>query len=482
MAARLPEAEPLDRREGPNEQEGESTVSLEDAMRQKTRQLELPLEGRGEAPRCQRSGEASTAADGDERPGTIHLMEEVIERGNAKAALKRVRQNKGSPGVDGMTVDELPEYLVEHWEEIRERLLSGTYQPTPVKRQEIPKSGGGVRELGIPTALDRFVQQAILQVLQPRFDPTFSEHSHGFRPGRRAHDAVCEAQRYIQEGRRVVVDVDLEKFFDRVNHDVLMGKLAGRIEDKRMLGLIRRYLEAGVMVNGVVVERVEGTPQGGPLSPLLANVLLDEVDKELERRGHAFVRYADDCNVYVRSRRAGEDVMETLRRLYARLRLKVNEAKSAVARPWDRKFLGYSFWVAPGRKVKRRVAPKALEAMKDRVRVITARNGGRSMDRVIAELRSYLVGWKAYFRLAETPNVLLDLDKWIRHRLRLVQLKQWKRGTTTFRELRARGLSRVTAAKVAANTRSWWRNASMAIHIGMPTSDYDRAGVPRLVG
>ena len=292
-------------------------MSLEDAMRQKTRQLVLPLVGRGEAPRGQRSGEASTAANGNERPGTDRLMEEVVQRGNAKAALKRVKQNKGSPGVDGMTVDDLPEYLAEHWETIRGELLAGTYQPKPVKRQEIPKSGGGVRELGIPTALDRFVQQAVLQVLQPRFDPTFSEHSHGFRPGRRAHDAVCEAQRYIQEGRRVVVDVDLEKFFDRVNHDVLMGKLSARVEDKRMLGLIRRYLEAGVMANGVVVERVEGTPQGGPLSPLLANVLLDEVDKELEKRGHAFVRYADDCNVYVRSRRAGEDVMETLRRLYA---------------------------------------------------------------------------------------------------------------------------------------------------------------------
>jgi group II intron reverse transcriptase/maturase len=480
MAARLPEAEPLERREGPNEQEGESTVSLGDATRQKTRQLELPLEGRGEAPGCQRSGEASTAAREIERPGTDRLMEEVVQRGNAKAALKRVRQNKGSPGVDGMTVDELPEYLVEHWEEIREQLLSGTYQPTPVKRQEIPKSGGGVRELGIPTALDRFVQQAILQVLQPRFDPTFSEHSHGFRPGRRAHDAVCEAQRYIQDGRRVVVDVDLEKFFDRVNHDVLMGKLAGRIEDKRMLGLIRRYPEAGVMVTGVVVERVEGTPQGGPLSPLLANVLLDEVDKELERRGHAFVRYADDCNVYVRSRRAGEDVMETLRRLYARLRLKVNEAKSAVARPWDRKFLGYSFWVAPGRRVKRRVAPKALEAMKERVRAITARNGGRSMDQVIAELRSYLVGWKAYFRLAETPRAFRDLDEWVRHRLRLVQLKQWKRGTTTYRGLRAMGAGPDLAAQVAKGTSHWWRNASQGIHVAMPMSYYDRAGVPRL--
>jgi len=457
-------------------------VSLEDAMRQKTRQLVLPLDSRGEAPRSQRSGEASTAANGNERPGTDRLMEEVVQRGNAKAALKRVRQNKGSPGVDGMTVDELPEYLAEHWEAIREELLAGSYQPKPVKRQEIPKSGGGVRELGIPTVLDRFVQQAILQVLQPRFDPTFSEHSHGFRPGRRAHDAVCEAQRYIQDGRRVVVDVDLEKFFDRVNHDVLMGKLSARIEDKRMLGLIRRYLEAGIMANGVVVERWEGTPQGGPLSPLLANVLLDEVDKELEKHGLSFVRYADDLNVYVRSKRAGEDAMGTLRRLYARLRLRVNEAKSAVARPWDRKFLGYSFWVAPGRKVKRRVAPKALATMKERVREITARSGGRSMDRVFAELRSYLTGWKAYFRLAETPRVLSDLDEWVRHRLRLVQLKQWKRGRTTYRELRARGMTSERAATVAANTRRWWRNASMAIHIALPTSGYDRAGVPRLAG
>jgi RNA-directed DNA polymerase len=456
-------------------------VSLEDAMRQKTRQLVLPLEGRGEAPRSQRSGEASTAANGNERPGTDHLMEEVVQRGNAKAALKRVRQNKGSPGVDGMTVDELPEYLAEHWDEIREQLLAGTYQPKPVKRQEIPKSGGGVRELGIPTALDRFVQQAILQVLQPRFDPTFSEHSHGFRPGRRAHDAVCEAQRYIQDGRRVVVDVDLEKFFDRVNHDVLMGKLAGRIEDKRMLGLIRRYLEAGIMANGVVVEREEGTPQGGPLSPLLANVLLDEVDKELEKRGLSFVRYADDLNVYVRSKRAGEDAMQTLRRLYARLRLRVNEAKSAVARPQDRKFLGYSFWYAKGSEVRRRVAPKALAAMKDRVREITARNGGRSMERVLEELRSYLVGWKEYFRLADTPRVLRELDEWIRHRLRLVQLKQWKRGTTVFRELRARGVSQHAAAMAALFARNWWRaSGHQAFQIALPTSYYDRLGVPRL--
>jgi len=286
--------------------------SLGNARRQMSIQLELPFAGRGEAPRGERSGEARPAARGDERSGTGHLMERVVERGNAKAALRRVKQNHGSPGIDGMTVEELPSHLAEHWEVIREQLLTGTYQPHPVKRQPIPKRGGGVRELGIPTVLDRFVQQCILQVLQPRFDPTFSEHSYGFRPGRRAHDAVRAAQQYIQEGRSWVVDVDLEKFFDRVHHDVLMGRLAHRIADPRLLGLIRRYLEAGILVNGVTKERHEGTPKGGPLSPLLANVLLDEVDRELERRGHAFVRYADDCNVYVRSRRAGECMLETL--------------------------------------------------------------------------------------------------------------------------------------------------------------------------
>ena len=407
-------------------------------------------------------------------------MERVVERGNVQAALKRVRQNQGSPGVDGMTVDELPEYLVEDWEGIRAQLLEGTYQPKPVREVEIPKSGGGVRKLGIPTALDRFIQQSILQVLQPMFDPTFSQHSYGFRPGRSAHQAVCQAQRYIQAGKRVVVDVDLEKFFDRVNHDVLMGRLDKRIEDKRMLGLIRRYLEAGIMADGVVMERYEGTPQGGPLSPLLANVLLDEVDKELEQRGLSFVRYADDLNIYVGSWRAGEDAMETLRRLYARLRLRINEAKSAVARPWDRKFLGYSFWVAPGRKVKQRVAPKALEAMKQRIRELTARNGGRAMKTVLAEVRGYLSGWKQYFHLADTPSIFSELDKWIRHRLRMVQLKQWKRGTTIYRELKRLGATEGVARRVAANSRRWWRNSSLLLNTALPTSYYDRMGVPRL--
>ena len=407
-------------------------------------------------------------------------MEEVVERGNMKAALKRVKSNKGSPGVDGMTVEELPAYLNANWENLRAQLLDGSYQPQAVRQQEIRKSGGGVRKLGIPTVVDRLIQQAILQVLQPRFDPTFSEHSYGFRPGRRAHDAVCAAQRYIQQGRRWVVDVDLEQFFDRVNHDVLMGKLAARIADKRMLGLIRRYLEAGIMAHGISTERREGTPQGGPLSPLLANVLLDEVDKELEKRGHAFARYADDSNVYVSSKRAGERVMEALRGLYANLRLRVNEAKSAVGRPQDRKFLGYSFWYAPGKTIKRRVAPKALATMKDKVRQITGRNGGRSLPSVVAELRGYLVGWKEYFKLADTPGIFRDLDGWIRHRLRTVQLKQWKRGTTIFRELRARGMSVRTAAQVAANARRWCHNARLKLNIALPNAHFDALGLPRL--
>ena len=407
-------------------------------------------------------------------------MEVVVERSNVVRALKRVKQNKGSPGVDGMTVDELPKHLAKHWQEIREQLLEGTYQPKLVRQAEIPKSGGGVRKLGIPTVLDRFLQQSILQVLQPMWDATFSEHSHGFRPGRNAHDAVCEAQRYIQAGKRVVVDVDLEQFFDRVNHDVLMGRLEKRISDKRMLGLIRRYLEAGVMANGVAMERYEGTPQGGPLSPLLANVLLDEVDKELEKRSLSFVRYADDLNVYVGSKRAGEDAMQTLRRLYARLRLRINEAKSAVARPWERRFLGYSFWVATGKVVRRRVAPKALGVMKDRVRNIASRNGGRSMTAVFAELRDYLEGWRQYFRLAETPSVFRQLDQWIRHRLRMVQLKQWKRGTTAYRELRRLGAADDVARQVATNTRRWWHNSAKLLNTALPTSYYDSRGIPRL--
>lgn len=446
-------------------------------------QFELPLDGKGEALRAERSGEVFSEMCSTERSGNDdHLsMERVVERGNLLRALKRVQRNQGSPGVDGLTVEDFPAYLREHWRVIRGQLLAGRYQPSAVKRCEIPKPGGGTRQLGIPTVLDRFIQQALLQVLQPAIDPTFSEHSYGFRPNRRAHDAVCQAQRYVQGGRKWVVDVDLEKFFDRVNHDLLMGKLAKRITDARVMKLIRRYLGAGIMADGVVLNRHEGTPQGGPLSPLLANVLLDEVDKELERRGHRFVRYADDCNVYVRSKRAGERVMQSLVRLYAKLRLRVNTSKSAVAKAWERSFLGYSFWVAPGRTIKRRVSPKALMAMKERVRQITSRNGGRSIARVAAMLRSYLVGWKEYFSLADTPGVFEGVDEWLHRRMRMIILKQWKRGTTAYRELRARGLSDRSARAAAAHVNRWWRMATHgALKTVFPVQYFDQLGVPRL--
>lgn len=457
-------------------------MSLEGAKHQKARQMELPLGDKGEARKKQMgSGEAPTVMIEIARLGTERLIEEAVGNANVEMALKQVRRNKGSPGVDGMTVDELPHYVAKHWEELRTQLLAGAYQPKPVKRQEIEKEGGGVRVLGIPCALDRFIQQCILQTLQPRFDPTFSKHSYGFRPGRGAHQAVSAAHRCIQEGRRWVVDVDLEQFFDRVNHDVLMGRLAKRISDKRLLRLIRRYLEAGMMTNGIVTEREEGTPQGGPLSPLLANVLLDEVDKELEKRGHAFARYADDSNVYVRSERAGKRVMEALKGLYAKLRLKVNESKSAVARVQDRKFLGYSFWMAKGNEVKIRIAPKALKKMKDRIRHITRRCGGRSMKMVFSELRQYLPGWKEYFRLADTPTKFRVLDGWVRHRLRAVQLKQWKCGTTAYGKLRARGLSIYDARVVASHMGHWWKASERGTILkAFPPSYFDQMGVPRL--
>jgi RNA-directed DNA polymerase len=451
-------------------------------MHPKTMQLELTFEGWGETPEIECSGETGRAQHEKDGSGNRHLLiEQVVARENAVTALKRVRRNKGSPGIDGMSVDELTQHLHEHWYEIRKQLLAGSYQPKAVKQQLIPKSGGGMRMLGIPTVLDRFIQQLFLQVLQPILDPTFSEHSHGFRPGRRAHDAVRKAQQYIGEGKRWVVDVDLEKFFDRVNHEVLMGKLQNRIEDERMLRIIRRYLEAGIMADGVVMERHEGTPQGGPLSPLLANVLLDEVDKELERRGHSFVRYADDCNVYVVSKRAGERALAVLRCRYSKLRLRINEEKSAVARVWDRKFLGYSFWVAAGKKIKCRVARQALEELKQRIRVITNRNGGRSMKQVAHELRVYLIGWKEYFKLADTPGVFSDLDGWIHRRLRMLQLKQWKRGRTTIRELRARGLPEWIARKGAGSGKRWWWASGLgALHTALPGMYFERLGIPRL--
>ena len=425
--------------------------------------------------------EAPPDGSGNEHLGSSDLMEKVCERQNLQAALKRVRQNAGSPGPDGMTVEELPNYLRLHWPRLREELLAGRYHPQPVRRVAIPKPGGGERELGIPIVLDRFIQQALLQVLQPLFDPTFSDASYGFRPGRSAHDAVRRAQAYVQEGRSFVVDIDLEKFFDRVNHDILMGRLAKRIADRRVLRLTRRYLNAGVLANGVVIERDEGTPQGGPLSPLLANVLLDEIDKELERRGHAFVRYADDLNVYVRTQRSGERVMTSLRKLFGKLKLRVNDAKSKVRRATVSNFLGFSFWVAKGRVIRRRIAPQAIERMKEQVRRLTRRNAGRSLPQVCKPLGRYLTGWRAYFRLAQTPSVFDDLDGWIRHRLRAVQLKHWKRGRTIYRELIARGMPDRAARRVAANGRRWWHNSAMELHIALPNRLFDELGIPRLV-
>jgi group II intron reverse transcriptase/maturase len=459
--------------------EDEARLSLEGAMPQKSRQLELPFMSRGEASSEGRSVEAPPAEQGSGHPGS-NLMELALTRPNLKAALKRVRKNKGGPGIDGMRTEDLLAYLWRNWDAIRAQLLAGTYQPSPVRRHQIPKSDGGTRELGIPTVLDRFIQQALLQVLQPGFDASFSKHSYGFRPKRSAHDAVRAAKRYVEEGRRVVVDVDLEKFFDRVNHDVLMGKLAKRIRDRRVLGLIRGYLEAGVMAEGVVMERPEGTPQGGPLSPLLANVLLDEVDKELEKRGHAFVRYADDCNVYVRSPRAGQRVMELLRRLFERLRLRVNESKSAVDLAKHRRILGYSFYDAPGEKVKLQVADKPLATLKARIRRITRRTGGRSMTQVVDELKEYLPGWRNYFSLAETPQTFARLDKWTRHRLRALYLKQWKRGPTAYRSLRAYGASHHVAALVAANMCYRWKTSRYALNAALPNSHFDALGLPRL--
>jgi RNA-directed DNA polymerase len=456
-------------------------MSLGSKRRQKSGQLELLLEPTGEARRSEQSGEVQPAAHGDERSGTGDLIERIVARDNCIQALRRVRKNKGSPGVDGMSVKDLSSYLVEHWPRIREQLRAGTYQPKPVLRCDIPKPNGGTRQLGIPCALDRFIQQAILQVLQPQFDPTFSEHSYGFRPGRSAHQAVRAAQRYMNEGRHWVVDVDLEKFFDRVNHDVLMGRLARRISDKRLLKLIRRYLDAGMMAGGVVVERTEGTPQGGPLSPLLANVLLDEVDKELERRGLAFVRYADDCNVYVRSKRAGDDAMTTLRELFTGLRLRVNEAKSAVARPDERKLLGYTFEIDNDGVVRPVVAKQSIERLKDRVRTATRRVVGCSISQVAAELRRFIPGWKNYFRLAETPRVYHAIDGWIRRRLRALQLKQWKNARTIARELRARGVRGNFVLAASKHAGRWWRMARhTALQTALPSSYFEAIGVPLL--
>jgi len=453
------------------------------AMREAPRQMSAQAERPGV-----RGGEALPDPDSDEADRPRHdtgstgpgLLFAVLARENLQRAWRRVKANKGAAGVDGLDISQTAAHLRTAWPIIRDKLLAGTYRPMPVRRVMIPKPGGGERELGIPTVTDRLIQQALLQVLQPILDPSFSKHSYGFRPGRSAHDAVLAAQSYVQSGRRVVVDVDLEKFFDRVNHDILIDRLQKRIGDAGIIRLIRAYLNSGIMMDGVVWERTMGTPQGGPLSPLLANALLDEVDKELERRGHCFVRYADDANVYVRSRKAGERVMALLRRLYGELRLTVNETKSAVASVFGRKFLGYAFWAAPGGAIKRRVADKPMAAFKHRIRQLTRRSGGRSMTDVVERLRLYVRGWKGYFRMAQTPRIWSELDQWMRHRLRAIQLKQWKRSSTIFRELTKLGAKPERAQRVAANSRCWWRNSGMLLNSVLTLAWADKLGVPRL--
>lgn len=446
--------------------------------------LAFPAESRSEAPRTAEEGTETLMAKRrtESLAGTERLMEEVCELGNWQQAIKRVKANKGSPGVDGMTVNELPDFLKQHGLEIGEQLRKGTYKPQPVLRVEIPKpDGSGMRKLGIPTALDRFIQQAVLQVLQKRWDPTFSEHSHGFRPGRSAKQAVHEAQQYIAEGYRWVVDLDLEKFFDRVNHDRLLAAVAGRVADKRMLKLIRAFLEAGVMEEGLVSPVDEGTPQGGPLSPLLSNLVLDELDRELEQRGHRFVRYADDCNIYVGSERAGQRVMESISLFIThRLRLKVNQAKSAVARPGQRKFLGFSF--TGEREPRRRIAPKAIARFKKKIRELTRRTRGISLKQMVQEITTYLRGWLGYFGDCQTPSVLQRLETWLRRRLRSVVWKQWKRGRTRFRELRKRGIGRDLAAQTAGSPHGPWRLAnSPGLHIALPTAYFAQLGLPPMV-
>jgi RNA-directed DNA polymerase len=443
-----------------------------------------------------RHGEAGPDTASDETRGTLHehpdtgsakqlagtggLLEAALTRQNLQTAWKRVKTNKGAAGVDGLNIEQTAHVLQTSWPDIRQALLAGSYRPSPVRKVLIPKPDGSQRELGIPTVTDRLIQQALLQVLQPLIDPTFSEHSHGFRPGRRAHDAVKAARAYVQSGKRVVVDVDLAKFFDRVNHDILIDRLRKCIDDAGVIRLIRAYLNAGIMDGGVVVDRHLGTPQGGPLSPLLANVLLDEVDKALEARSCCFARYADDCNVYVGSKKAGERVMAYLRKLYTGLKLQINEAKSAVVSAFGRKFLGYELWVAKGKEVKCAVAYKALDNFKARIRQLTRRSGGRSMTQVVEKLRPYLLGWKAYFGMAQTPRVWRELDEWLRHRLRAIQLKHWKRPKAIYRELKALGASKDVANQVAGNCHRWWRNSDGAIKRVLTIAYFDRLGVPRL--
>jgi group II intron reverse transcriptase/maturase len=408
-------------------------------------------------------------------------MEAVVERHNLWQAYERVMQNKGAAGVDGLTVFEFKAWLQQHWPSVKAALLAGEYMPAAIRKVEIPKPNGGVRTLGIATVLDRLIQQALLQVLQPEFDPEFSRHSYGFRPGRNAWQAVQGAQGYIREGRRWVVDLDLAKFFDRVNHDILMSRVARKVKDGRVLKLIRRYLEAGMMSEGVVSARTEGTPQGGPLSPLLSNILLTDLDRELERRGHRFCRYADDCNIYVKSQTAGQRAMVAITDyLERKLKLQVNRDKSAVARPWQRKFLGYS--VTWHKQVRLKIADSSLKRLKDRVREIVAGNASRNLPATIAALNPVLRGWTSYFRLTEVKGVLEELDGWIRRKLRCLLWRQWKRPVTRNKRLQARGLDKTRAWKSASNGRGpWWNAGASHMNTAYPKSFFDVLGLVSLL-
>src|SRR5277367_2036097 len=445
-------------------------------------ELDLPIPGRGEAPRREaREVELVKATAEPESPAsTQHLMEAICAPDNIRAALEAVVRNKGAPGIDGITVKQLPSIFSARWSEIKDQLLQGRYQPQPVRRVKIPKPAGGTRNLGIPNVVDRVIQQAILQQLQPLWDPTFSKHSYGFRPGRSARQAVTQAQAYVIEGYRFVVDIDLAKFFDRVNHDRLMAAVAARVADRRLLRLIRSYLTAGVLDNGIFEDSREGTPQGGPLSPLLSNLVLDELDRELERRGHRFVRYADDCNIYVRSERAGQRVMESISRFITqRLKLKVNEAKSAVARPQERKFLGFSFTAGPD--IKRTIAPKSLERFKQRIREITRRAKGASIKTTMEELAPYMRGWRGYFGFCETPEVLIALTRWVRLRLRAALWRQWKtprRRRAALIALRVSGELRNTAG---SGRGPWYIARSKALSVGLSNVHFKSLGLPSLI-
>jgi group II intron reverse transcriptase/maturase len=426
--------------------------------------------------------EARTATGGETKPEAAQrLLEAALERSNMLCAYQRVAENKGAPGVDGLTVSELKPWLMEHWAKIKQALLAGEYMPAAVRKVEIPKPQGGVRTLGVPTVLDRLIQQALHQILQPLFDPGFSESSYGFRPGRNAHQAVKAARGYVAEGRRWTVDLDLEKFFDRVNHDVLMARVGRKVRDTGVLKLIRRYLEAGMMEGGIASARSEGTPQGSPLSPLLSNVLLDDLDRELERRGHRFCRYADDCNIYVKSDRAGQRVRQTITAfLEQRLKLKVNAAKSAVARPWERKFLGYSMtWHS---KPKLRIASESRKRIAEKVRRALQQGRGQSMQQIIEGLNPVLRGWMAYFRLTEVKSVLEELDGWLRHKLRALLWRQWKRVYTRARNLMKAGTDKVRAWKSATNGRGpWWNGGASHMNQAYPKTWFDRMGLVSLL-